>query len=40
MEAILKEFRTMAGINGRSAHPAAPKVTYEYENHRSAVKIE
>ena len=38
--AILKEFREMAGVKGRNAHRAAPKITYEYEKHRSAVKIE
>ena len=36
--AILKEFRRMAGGQGRNAHPAAPRVSYEYEKH--IVKVE
>jgi hypothetical protein len=35
--AILKEFREMAGNQGRKAHRPAPKVEYEYEKHRSTV---
>ena len=38
--AILKEFREMAGSFGRKRHAAAPKVTYEYEKHRSSVKMD
>ena len=38
--AILKEFREMAGPKGRHTHHPAPKVTYEYEKHRQAVKVE
>ena len=35
--AILKEFRTMAGENGRRPHRAWPQVTYEYEKNRVAI---
>ena len=27
-------------VQGRKAHRAAPKVTYEYEKHRAAMKVE
>ena len=38
--AILKEFREMAGPRGRQRHRAQAIPKYEYEKHRSAVKLE
>jgi len=32
--AILKEFRALAGDQGRRPHLPEPKVTYEYEKNR------
>ena len=37
--AILKEFE-MAGPRGRHSHRPQPIPRYEYEKHRSAVKLE
>ena len=38
--AILKEFREMAGPRGRQRHRPQPIPRYEYEKHRSAVKLD
>jgi len=38
--AILKEFREMAGPRGREHHRPQPIPRYEYEKHRSAVKLD
>ena len=38
--AILQEFRTMAGVRGRKRHTPQPVPSYEYEKHRSAVKVD
>ena len=38
--AILKEYRTMAGIQGRKNHTPQPIPKYEYEKHRESIKVE